>query len=99
MALSRVRIDPLSGAYNFRGYSELGDPTLPLKSEQRKYKVIGTVTVAGTCAHVSATLGDMKDSKMRKDFDRDLMELGAKTLHWERHENGRTDYYTRELRG
>lgn len=98
MALSRVRLDPPAGIYNFRGYDELGDSDLPLDEDQRKYKIIGTVTIAGTCARTTATLGDMKDHKLRKDFDRELMSRGVKTLHWERHEHGRTDYYTRELR-
>lgn len=97
--LSRVRIDPLAGVYNLRGYSEPGNPDTPLSDEQRGYQIVGTVTISGESATVSATLGDMKDAKMRMDFDRRLMAEGVKKIHWERHENGYTEYYTRELRG
>lgn len=98
MPLSKVRIDPLAGVYNFRGYGELGDPMTPLASEPRKYKVVGTVTISGAVATVSATLGDMSDVGMRKDFDNELMNRGVTSIRWERHAHGHVSHYTRKLR-
>ena len=78
MALSKVRIDPVEGIYNFRGYAEVGDSDTPLEKEQRKYKIVGSVTISGKSATVSATLGDMKDAEMRRDFDTELRSRGVK---------------------
>lgn len=95
--MSRVRIDPLEGVYNFRGYSEVGDPNVPLKDEHRVYKIVGSVIIAGESAYVSATLGDMKDAAMRQDFDDELIRRGVKHIHFERHQGGVTSKYKRDI--
>ena len=98
MAFSKVRIDPLAGVYNFRGYSEQGDASTPLDDEHRQYKIVGTVNISGDTATVSATCGDMSDKEMQHDFDKELKARGVTKLRWERHHNGRITYYTREIK-
>ena len=98
MAFSKVRIDPLVGVYNFRGYAEDGDASVPLDDESRQYKIVGTVNISGDTATVSATCGDMSDKDMQRDFDAELKARGVTKLRWERHHNGRITYYTREIK-
>jgi hypothetical protein len=97
MTRSKVSIDPIPGVMNARGYNVAVDTSKPIEEESQSYKIISTVTIAGTCAYVGATLGDMKDKDMLEDFDNELRKKGVKSIHYERHEHGRTDKYKRDI--
>ena len=72
-----------------RGYKEQGDASIALEDETREYCVVGSITIAGHVAVVTALSGDLSDQEIWSDLDDELRSRGVTELHWERHKNGK----------
>ena len=86
---SKIRLDPLAGTFNMRGYKEAGDPGVNLADESRVYCMVGSIAIAGHVAVGTALNGDLSDPDLWLDLDAALRARGVTELHWERHKNGR----------
>ncbi len=88
MAGSKIRLDPISGAFDLRVYAVPGDPAVPLAAEMRQYHTVGRVMIAGDLAVVSGVHGTLRDSATWVDFDTALQQRGVREVRWERHKHG-----------
>ena len=86
---SKIRLDPPAGIYTLRGYKQTGDPGILLGADMRAHCVIGSITIAGHVAVVTALNGDLSDPDLWVDLDAALRARGVTELHWERHKSGR----------
>ena len=86
---SKIRLDPISGAFDLRVYTVAGNPAVPLVQEMREYTTVGRVIIAGDIAVVSGVHGAMTDPDAWADFDRVMRAKGVTQVHWERHKNGK----------
>ena len=86
---SKVRLDAVPGVFNLRGYRVAGDPEIPLNEEMRPYCVVGTVSITGHLAVITALHGDLGDRKLWEDLDSVLRARGVTEIHWERHKKGK----------
>ena len=86
---SKVRLDPVPGIFNLRGYQVPGDPDIPLNEEMRPYCVVGNVSISGHLAIITALHGDLGDRELWEDLDTVLKSQGVTEVHWERHKNGK----------
>lgn len=86
--MSLIRLDPLSGIYQLRAYSEPCNKALPLAEEMREYVLVGVIVIAGSTASVTGVHGDIRTDAFR-EFKEQLRGLGVTTLEWERHREGR----------
>ena len=86
---SKIRLDPLSGVFDLRAYTDPGDPRTPLEHEMREHTLVGRVVVSGHIATVTSVNGDMRDLEAWADFDAEMLRRGVTEVHWERHKNGK----------
>mgnify|MGYP003384553642 CR=1 FL=1 len=81
--VGKCRIDPIEGIYSFRGYEDPVSMVDSLSSISDKYRVSGTIIVAGKTAVITATSGDLTD--MLSELRKELKILGVEIVVWERH--------------
>jgi len=86
---SKIRLDPISGAFDLRVYADSGDSSVPLSKEMREYTTVGRVIIAGETAVVTGVHGGMSDKEAWADFDEVMRSRGVAQVLWERHKNGK----------
>ena len=79
----RVRLDPVH-VYEMRAYPAPVDTSKPLCEMREAYTCVGTVTVSGDVATITAVHGEITAAGLA-DLDAALRAEGVRTVMWERH--------------
>jgi len=96
MATSRVRLDPLQGQWEARGYASPVDTDIPLDAVKDRYQVVALVSIVNDTALVRLHAGHMSASIL-SDFFEALREHGVKHVRWERHRELGIQEVSREI--
>ena len=78
---SKVRLDPITGAFNLRVFDEDVEIVVPLVEEMREPVLIASIVISGESATASATFGDIPPDAW-PDFDAEMRRHGVKTVSY-----------------